>query len=89
MGNAVVLAFYITVCFVVFVISKIIIAVLLYKRWKRKQMVYEDGFSGMGEKSQLYIYIYIYSRIQPIQKYSKEVMCYSDVVCMHTQVGRW
>ncbi|GMY33468.1 receptor-like serine/threonine-protein kinase At1g78530 [Fagus crenata] len=46
MGNAVLLAFYITVCFVVFVISKIIIAVLLYRRWKRKQMVYEDGFSG-------------------------------------------
>jgi hypothetical protein len=71
MGNAVVLAFYITVCFVVFVISKIIIAVLLYRRWKRKQMVYEDGFSGMV-KSHNYIYIYIYSRIQPIQKYSKE-----------------
>ena len=65
MGNAVVLSFYITVCFVVFVISKIIIAVLLYRRWKRKQMVYEDGFSGMVT-SHNYIYIFsnsTYSRI--------------------------
>lgn len=46
MGNAVLLAFYITVCCVAFVISKIIISVLLYRRWKRKHMVSEDGFSG-------------------------------------------
>nr|POE80592.1 receptor-like serine/threonine-protein kinase [Quercus suber] len=46
MANVVVLAFYITVCFVVFVIPKIIISVLLYRRWKRKQMVCKDGFSG-------------------------------------------
>ncbi|KAB1216365.1 hypothetical protein CJ030_MR4G000598 [Morella rubra] len=46
MGNNMVLAFYITICCVAFVISKIIISVLLYKRWKRKHHVYEDGFSG-------------------------------------------
>jgi hypothetical protein len=87
MGNAVVLSFYITVCFVVFVISKIIIAVLLYRRWKRKQMVYEDGFSGMV-KSHNYIYIYILE-FNLFKNIVKKVMCYSDVVCMHTQVGRW
>ncbi|PON98571.1 Serine/threonine protein kinase [Trema orientale] len=46
MGNPPIVAFYITISCVAFVISKIIISVLLYKRWKRKQMVYEDGFSG-------------------------------------------
>ncbi|XP_035543428.1 receptor-like serine/threonine-protein kinase At1g78530 isoform X2 [Juglans regia] len=46
MGNSMVLAFYITVGCVAFVISKIIISVLLYRRWKRKHMVYEDGYSG-------------------------------------------
>ncbi|KAG6637062.1 hypothetical protein CIPAW_11G154300 [Carya illinoinensis] len=46
MGNSMVLAFYITVCCVAFVISKIIISVLLYRRWKRKHMVSEDGYSG-------------------------------------------
>jgi hypothetical protein len=53
MGNAVVIALYITICCVAFVISKIIISVLLYRRWKRRHMVYEDGFSG------IYMYRYI------------------------------
>jgi hypothetical protein len=51
MGNSMVLAFYITVGCVAFVISKIIISVLLYRRWKRKHMVYEDGYSGMGDNN--------------------------------------
>ncbi|KAJ7981918.1 Receptor-like kinase [Quillaja saponaria] len=46
MGNALLLAFYITICCIAFVISKIIISVLLYRRWKRKHMLYEDGISG-------------------------------------------
>lgn len=46
MGNARVLALYITVCVVAFVISKIVIAVLLYRRWQRKQMVVRDSFCG-------------------------------------------
>ncbi|XP_021895021.1 receptor-like serine/threonine-protein kinase At1g78530 isoform X2 [Carica papaya] len=46
MADAPTLAFYITICCIAFVISKIIISVLLYKQWKRKRMVYEDGFSG-------------------------------------------
>ncbi|KAA3486652.1 receptor-like serine/threonine-protein kinase [Gossypium australe] len=40
------LAFYITIGSIAFIISKIILKVLLYKRWKRKNMIYEDGFSG-------------------------------------------
>lgn len=46
MGSPQVVAFYITISCVAFVISKIIISILLYKRWKRKQMVHEDGLSG-------------------------------------------
>ncbi|GMN64507.1 hypothetical protein TIFTF001_033583 [Ficus carica] len=46
MGNPQIVAFYITISCVAFVISKIIISILLYKRWKRKRLVYEDGFSG-------------------------------------------
>lgn len=46
MGNAPVVAFYIAISCIAFVISKIIISILLYKRWKRKQMVYEDEYSG-------------------------------------------
>ncbi|TYH92428.1 hypothetical protein ES332_A13G181800v1 [Gossypium tomentosum] len=41
------LAFYITIGSIAFIISKIILTVLLYKRWKRKNMIYEDGFSGI------------------------------------------
>lgn len=47
MGNALILAFYITICCIAFVISKIIIAVLIYRRWKRKHLVFEHGFSGI------------------------------------------
>ncbi|XP_068339439.1 receptor-like serine/threonine-protein kinase At1g78530 [Pyrus communis] len=46
MGKALVLAFYITICCVAFIISKIVISVLIYKRWKKKHLVHEDGFSG-------------------------------------------
>lgn len=46
MSNARVLSFSITVCVVAFVISKIIIAVLLYRRWQRKHMVIQDSFAG-------------------------------------------
>ena len=73
MANAVVLAFYITVCYVVFVISKIIISVLLYRRWKRNQMVCKDGFSGM-------VLILEFNLFK-----LKKVMCQSDVVVIH----RW
>lgn len=40
------LAFYITIGCIAFIISKIIISILLYKRWKRKNMIYEERFSG-------------------------------------------
>ncbi|GMJ11391.1 hypothetical protein like AT1G78530 [Hibiscus trionum] len=47
MANDLGLAFYITICCVTFIISKIILMILLYKRWKRKNMIYEEGnFSG-------------------------------------------
>ncbi|KAI8552361.1 hypothetical protein RHMOL_Rhmol06G0260700 [Rhododendron molle] len=46
MSNARVLSFSITICVVAFVISKIIIAVLLYRRWQRKHVVIQDSFSG-------------------------------------------
>ncbi|KAL5565050.1 hypothetical protein UlMin_028214 [Ulmus minor] len=46
MGNPQLLAFYITISCVAFVISKIIISILLYKRWKQKNLVHEDRFSG-------------------------------------------
>lgn len=46
MSNARVLSFSITISVVAFVISKIIIAVLLYRRWQRKHMVIQDSLSG-------------------------------------------
>ncbi|MBA0574006.1 hypothetical protein Golob_001247 [Gossypium lobatum] len=45
MANDLGLAFYIPMGSIAFIISKIILTVLLYKRWKRKNMIYEDGFS--------------------------------------------
>ncbi|XP_042500702.1 receptor-like serine/threonine-protein kinase At1g78530 isoform X2 [Macadamia integrifolia] len=46
MGNAAILAFYITVCCIAFVVSKIVISVLLYRRWKRKHSIFRDSASG-------------------------------------------
>ncbi|KAK9150875.1 hypothetical protein Syun_009184 [Stephania yunnanensis] len=46
MGNSQVIAFCITVSCVAFVASKIIISVLLYKRWQRKHQVFQDGMAG-------------------------------------------
>ncbi|XP_019153977.1 PREDICTED: receptor-like serine/threonine-protein kinase At1g78530 [Ipomoea nil] len=50
MGNSRILPFYITVCVVSFVISKIVITVLCYRRWKRKQMEVHDSLSAAGGK---------------------------------------
>ncbi|KAH1032769.1 hypothetical protein J1N35_044943 [Gossypium stocksii] len=46
MANDLGLAFYITIGSIAFIISKIILAVLFYKQWKRKNMIYGDGFLG-------------------------------------------
>ncbi|XP_054811605.1 receptor-like serine/threonine-protein kinase At1g78530 [Prosopis cineraria] len=46
MSKSLLLAFYITVSCIAFVISKIIISVLLYKRWKRKHMIHAEGYAG-------------------------------------------
>ncbi|EFH65455.1 hypothetical protein ARALYDRAFT_477017 [Arabidopsis lyrata subsp. lyrata] len=48
MTNAKETTFYITISVVAFVIGKIVIAVLLYKRWKRKHTVHENGFPVKG-----------------------------------------
>ncbi|TYK20277.1 receptor-like serine/threonine-protein kinase [Cucumis melo var. makuwa] len=40
------IAFYVTINCITFVVSKIFIALLLYKRWKRRHIIYEDGISG-------------------------------------------
>ncbi|XP_022717403.1 receptor-like serine/threonine-protein kinase At1g78530 isoform X1 [Durio zibethinus] len=46
MANDLGIAFYITICCIAFIISKIILTILLYKRWKQKNVIYEEGFSG-------------------------------------------
>lgn len=46
MANGRVLAFYITICCIAFVASKVVISVLLYKRWLRKRRIIEEGFAG-------------------------------------------
>ncbi|CAM8990408.1 unnamed protein product [Rhodiola kirilowii] len=46
MEKAMLVAIYVTVCCLAFVISKIIMAVLLYRRWKRKNLIYNDAASG-------------------------------------------
>ncbi|KAL2331255.1 hypothetical protein Fmac_018836 [Flemingia macrophylla] len=43
MRNSLVIAFSITICFIAFVVSKIVISVLLYKRWRRKHVIHEEG----------------------------------------------
>ncbi|KAK9056880.1 hypothetical protein SSX86_024244 [Deinandra increscens subsp. villosa] len=45
MINTRLLGLYITICILAFVISKITIAILCYRRWKRKQLVIQDSFS--------------------------------------------
>ncbi|KAK9266840.1 hypothetical protein L1049_001611 [Liquidambar formosana] len=47
MGNVRVLALYITISCVAFITSKIIISILLYKRWKRKHSVFQDSMSPL------------------------------------------
>ncbi|KAH1120687.1 hypothetical protein J1N35_003847 [Gossypium stocksii] len=46
MANDLGIAFYITICCIFFIISKTILMILLYKRWKRKNAIYEHDFSG-------------------------------------------
>ncbi|KAL1815822.1 hypothetical protein ACET3Z_018396 [Daucus carota] len=46
MGQPRFLALYITVCIVAFVIGKIVIAVLIYRRWQRKNLVIQDSSYG-------------------------------------------
>ncbi|KAF5201948.1 Receptor-like serine/threonine-protein kinase [Thalictrum thalictroides] len=49
MTSGPILGFYITISVVAFVISKLVIAVLLYRRWKRKHQVFQDGFFSGGK----------------------------------------
>uniref|UniRef100_A0A7N0TJF1 Protein kinase domain-containing protein n=1 Tax=Kalanchoe fedtschenkoi TaxID=63787 RepID=A0A7N0TJF1_KALFE len=46
MEKALLVAIYVTVCCLAFVISKTIMALLLYRRWQRKNMIYSDAASG-------------------------------------------
>ncbi|XP_038986120.1 receptor-like serine/threonine-protein kinase At1g78530 [Phoenix dactylifera] len=45
MANSVALGLYITICCVAFIMSKIIVSFLLYKRWARKRRIIEDTFT--------------------------------------------
>ncbi|KAF8410988.1 hypothetical protein HHK36_003527 [Tetracentron sinense] len=47
MGNVRILAVYITICCIAFVISKIFISLLLYRIWKRKHNVFQDNLSTL------------------------------------------
>ncbi|XP_026658883.2 receptor-like serine/threonine-protein kinase At1g78530 isoform X3 [Phoenix dactylifera] len=46
MANSVALGLYITICCIAFIMSKIIVSFLLYKRWARKRRMMEDTLSG-------------------------------------------
>ncbi|KAI3753621.1 hypothetical protein L2E82_25680 [Cichorium intybus] len=46
MVNARFLGLYITICVLAFIISKITIAVLCYRRWQKQQFVIQDSFTG-------------------------------------------
>lgn len=48
MAGSPVIALYITICCLAFVMSKIIISFLLYKRWARKRRIIEDSLSGQS-----------------------------------------
>lgn len=55
MANAKETTLYITISVIVFVIGKIVIALLLYKRWKRKHTVHENGFPGKDHLDLIYV----------------------------------
>ncbi|XP_021773932.1 receptor-like serine/threonine-protein kinase At1g78530 [Chenopodium quinoa] len=46
MSNAKIITLYITISCLAFVTSKIIISILLYKKWKRKHISVQDSYSG-------------------------------------------
>ncbi|KAL5731900.1 hypothetical protein ACHQM5_004584 [Ranunculus cassubicifolius] len=46
MANGALVGFYITISVIAFVISKIIMAVLIYRRWHRKHQVFQNSLSG-------------------------------------------
>ncbi|KAK7244056.1 hypothetical protein RIF29_38874 [Crotalaria pallida] len=45
MRKFLVIAISTTICIIAFVVSKTIISVLLYKRWRKKHMIHEEGYS--------------------------------------------
>lgn len=47
MANGPIIGFYITVGVVAFIISKVIMAVLIYRRWQRKHQVFNNSLSGI------------------------------------------
>ncbi|MQM15367.1 hypothetical protein Taro_048309 [Colocasia esculenta] len=49
MRNSKALAFYVTLCVVAFIASKMVIAVLLYRRWMRKRRIMEEHLSAGGK----------------------------------------
>ncbi|OAY70103.1 hypothetical protein ACMD2_25052 [Ananas comosus] len=44
---------YITICCVAFVISKIVISCLLYKKWARKRRIIENSLSDKTEQTDI------------------------------------
>ncbi|KAG9447563.1 hypothetical protein H6P81_013691 [Aristolochia fimbriata] len=46
MANGRVVGSYVSICVIAFITSKIVVAILLYKRWCRKQKVFQDSLSG-------------------------------------------
>jgi len=63
MRKALIIAFSITICFIAFVISKIVISVLLYKRWRRKQMIHEEGYTGTDGKRNVFCFSFCKEKI--------------------------
>lgn len=49
MGGSPPVVFYITICCVAFIASKIVVSLLCYKRWVRKSRIVEDSLTGGGK----------------------------------------
>lgn len=82
MGKSLILAFYITICCIAFVISKIIIAVLIYRRSKRKHLVFEHGFSGID-------IVEIYKKVPHKFCVLRREETYMMLTDVNLQVGKW
>jgi hypothetical protein len=58
-----IVAFYITICVTMFVLSKIVVSYLLYRKWAQKRGIIENSLSGNFVCCLHFLLFIIYARI--------------------------